>query len=263
MKSKRIFMMLCFLLCSCLLFACNKEVIISENNSDTSFNMEVSDYTSTLEEKITIEATQNASVSVAFNPKEGNIKVTLTDTNGKKILSMNQDATISNTPAVTHIYEEGTYQLTIDLSHYTGSFNVTWIINNTNTQEIENASHGISDDITVYGLLLEYICDSRVLTYTPIEIIDSSDTKRIKDLEAHGVELEFPNGYFIYQPNDSKLSFPVIQSVSVELLNDEFTLEKSSIDVVSERLEGHPPFFLCKLHIVGGKIIDIEERFVP
>lgn len=126
-----------------------------------------------------------------------------------------------------------------------------------------NASSGMSDDVSEYGLLADYDAESRELTYAPIEIVEESDTERIKELEEQGVELEFPNGYFVYQSNEIQLSFPVAESVLVSLLNDEFSLEESSMDAVADRLEGHPPFFLCELHIVEGKIVSIEERFVP
>lgn len=129
--------------------------------------------------------------------------------------------------------------------------------------DAQGASDGISDDISEYGLLASYDVDSGELTYAPIEIIEESDTVRIKELEAQGVELEFPNGYFVYQSNEIQLSLPVSESVSVSLLNDELTSEASNMDAVSERLEGHPPFFLCRLHIAEGVIDGIEERFVP
>lgn len=125
-----------------------------------------------------------------------------------------------------------------------------------------SASSGISDDVKEYGLITGYDVESRELTYVPIEIVEESDTKRIKELEEQGLELEFSNGYFVYQSNEIQLRFPVTEPVSVSLLNDEFSLEVSNMDVVAERLEGHPPFFLCELHIVEGKITRIEERFI-
>lgn len=126
-----------------------------------------------------------------------------------------------------------------------------------------SASSGISDHVSEYGLLTEYDVASRELIYMPIEIIEESDTERIKELKEQGIELEFPNGHFVYQSSEIQLSFPVDESVSVSLLNDEFTLEQSSIDSVADRLEGHPPFFLCKLDFIEGRIVGIEEYFVP
>lgn len=129
--------------------------------------------------------------------------------------------------------------------------------------EAESVSGGISDTVSEYGLLSGYDAESGKLTYIPIEIVEESDGERIKELEAQGVELEFPNGYFVYQSNEIELNFSVAESASISLLNDEFTLEQSSIDAVADRLEGHPPFFLCKLDLVEGTIVGIAEHFVP
>lgn len=126
-----------------------------------------------------------------------------------------------------------------------------------------SAYSGISGDVREYGLLISYDAKSRELNYEPIEIVEASDTDRIKELEEQGVALEFPNGYFVYQPNKTQLRVPVDESVSVSLLNEAFSLEKSSMDAVADRLEGHPLFFLCRLHTAKGKITSIEERFVP
>lgn len=127
----------------------------------------------------------------------------------------------------------------------------------------EKVHQGVADDISQYGLLKSYDEKERLLTYEPIEIIDENDTQRINQLRKQGVELDFPNGYFIYQPNKVQLTYYVSESVKVQLLDNLYTLRESSMEEVAKRLEGHPEFFLCKLHILGGNIVEMGEHFTP
>lgn len=126
-----------------------------------------------------------------------------------------------------------------------------------------DASSGISDDIAEYGLLSSYDSDTGELTYIPAEIVDESDTQRIGELEAQGIDVDCSNGYFVYQSKEIELHFAVSESVCVSLLNDAYVLEKSDMDALANRLEGHPQFFLCQLHLVEGVITEIEEIFIP
>lgn len=124
-------------------------------------------------------------------------------------------------------------------------------------------SDGISEYVENYGIIANYDSNKRILSYTYVEIVDENDKQRISELKQLGVEMDFPNGYFIFMSNDFLLDCEVSESVSVELLNEESVLEKSSIDEFADRLEGHPEFFLCKLKMYEGKVIAIEEIFTP
>lgn len=139
------------------------------------------------------------------------------------------------------------------------------IIEDIQTQLPEDVSEtsGVIDDVTGYGLLTSYDVKSRELTYTPYDVLEEDDAKKIRELRKQGMEPDFPNGFFIYKVEEISLSLPVSESVEVSLLDDEYILQRSSMDEVSERLEGHPEFLLCQLHMIDGVIVGIEERFVP
>ena len=117
-----------FCLC-CTLAGCSSGKILSQTNNDDVLSMETQDYTDTVERTITIKNTQRGSFSVKISPTDGNVQITLTDGAGVKILSMNQDASLSDSPTVTEVFHgNGTYRLTVRLKQYSGSFNVSWTV---------------------------------------------------------------------------------------------------------------------------------------
>lgn len=117
-----------FCLC-CTLVGCSSGEILSQTSSDDMLSMETQDYTDTVERTITIKNTQSGSFSVKMSPTDGNIEITITDGIGDGILSMTQDASLSDSPAVTEIlHGNGSYRLTVRLKQYSGSFNVSWTV---------------------------------------------------------------------------------------------------------------------------------------
>ena len=72
-----------------------------------------------------------------------------------------------------------------------------------------------------------------------------------------------PNGHTVYTPAEFILTQPYSGHVEVWLLNNEQALEESSVVALADQLEGHPEFFLCKLGVVNGTIVTVEEIYLP
>ena len=128
-KYRRIIALLFVLLQCSVLSGCASGTVISEANSDTGICMEVADYTDSLERTLTIKNTQSGSFSVGLSPSAGSIEITVTDGNGEAILSINEKATLLDAPSITKVAKgNGTYQVTVVLEKYSGSFDITWTV---------------------------------------------------------------------------------------------------------------------------------------
>lgn len=119
-----------FVLLQCsVLSGCTSGTVISTANTDTGICMEVAGYTGRLDRTLTIKNTQSGAFSVGLSPSAGCIEITVTDGNGNAILSINEKATLLDTPSIAKVAKgNGTYQVTIVLEKYSGSFDITWTV---------------------------------------------------------------------------------------------------------------------------------------
>lgn len=117
--------------------------------------------------------------------------------------------------------------------------------------------------VHLYGLLKAVDTKDMLLSYQEAEVIYDTDTQRINQLKVQGVELDVSNGYTVYPLAEFIVAQPYSQSVEILCLSDTHTHEITDVSELSERLEKHPELLLCKLGILNGTIVTIEEAYLP
>lgn len=128
-KHLKIFIFLLSLLQCFILSSCTSGKILSETTDDTALSMRVSNYTGNFEREVTIKNAQSGYFSVAFDSYDGDINITITDGQDDIILTMNESATLKTQPAITNVRNgNGTYKVTTKLKDYTGSFDISWVV---------------------------------------------------------------------------------------------------------------------------------------
>lgn len=115
----------------------------------------------------------------------------------------------------------------------------------------------------LYGLLKAIDTKDMLLSYQEVEVIYDTDIPRIDQLKAQGVELDMINGCAVYALADFIIAQPYSQYVEFLRLNSAHASEISDIVMLSKRLEDHPEYLLCKLGILNGTIVTIEEVNLP
>jgi hypothetical protein len=106
---------------------------------------------------------------------------------------------------------------------------------------------------------------TRMLTFDEIEWVIQEDTKRVKALGLDA-DLDFPNGYYIYNESDQQTSLKVAEDVKVYLVNWHDLANPSLTDVnglaerIAEYSDRDP---LCHLTLKDDVIIEILEQYRP
>ena len=110
--------------------------------------------------------------------------------------------------------------------------------------------------------IMEYDTENAVLYYDQLEWIDSSDTKRINDLDLDA-EYDFPNGFYIHNEDEALTTLKVSDTVKVYLVN----IEDSSDPVITDMdgLSVRQAEYKALYHIMvsDNMVHIIEEQFIP
>lgn len=103
---------------------------------------------------------------------------------------------------------------------------------------------------------------TRILTFDEVEWVMQTDTKRVNELGLDA-DLDFPNGYYIYNKNDQTNSLKVAENVKVYIVNWHDLANQTITDVngLTERMADYQaPYYLT---IKDGVIVEILEQYVP
>jgi len=101
-----------------------------------------------------------------------------------------------------------------------------------------------------------------MLTFDEIEWVLQTDTKRVKELRLDA-ELDFPDGYYIYNESEHKNSLKVADDVKVFILNWSDLANPSLTDLngLTKRMAEHQ--FPFQLTIKDGVITQISQAYTP
>ncbi|KGP75935.1 hypothetical protein JT05_07780 [Desulfosporosinus sp. Tol-M] len=106
---------------------------------------------------------------------------------------------------------------------------------------------------------------TRMLTIDEVEWVIQGDTKRVKALGLDA-DLDFPNGYYIYNESDQQTSLKVAEDVQVDLVNwhDLANPSLTNVNGLAERMAEYPDRDpLCHLALKDGVIVGILEQYRP
>ena len=126
------------------------------------------------------------------------------------------------------------------------------------SREVEESS----EYDTVLCYIMEYDAENAVLSYDQLEWIDSTDTKRIEELDLDA-EYDFPNGFYIYNEDETITTMKVSDTVKVSLVNLEDSLAPviTDMDGLSDRQAEYKAPYSLKFE--DDVIHIIEEQFIP
>ncbi|OPX83556.1 MAG: hypothetical protein A4E53_04573 [Pelotomaculum sp. PtaB.Bin104] len=125
-----------------------------------------------------------------------------------------------------------------------------------------NGTKSYGDPKKILVFIKDYDEKARMLTFDEIEWILQSDTKRINELGLDA-NLDFPNGYYIYNESEREKSLKVTDDVKVYIVNWSDLANPLLTDVsgLTKRMAEHgAPYHLT---IKDGVIIEILEQYRP
>lgn len=114
----------------------------------------------------------------------------------------------------------------------------------------------------IIAFVKEYDSVNSTLKIDKIEWITLNDSKRIEELKLD-INTDFPNGFYIYNPDE----FVQVYPVSEETLFFVNNLENAAVPLYVEKNEFNlylkDSFGLFNIEIVDGKIKEVAEQYVP
>ena len=125
------------------------------------------------------------------------------------------------------------------------------------TKSIDN-----NNQVQLLSFIEAYDEKTRKLTFDEIEWVKQTDTKRINELGLNA-EIDFPNGYYIYNESDQQNSLVVAGDVKVYIVNWNDLVNPSLTDVnglIKRMAEYQAPYHLT---IQDGVIVEILEQYRP
>lgn len=119
------------------------------------------------------------------------------------------------------------------------------------------------DDTTILMCFIKnYNAPTSMLTYDEIEWLMPTDTKRVNELGLNA-ELDFPDGYYIYNESEQKNSIKVADDVKAYILKWSDLAEPSLTDMqglIKRMTEHQSPY---NLTIRDEVIVEISEVYIP
>lgn len=128
---------------------------------------------------------------------------------------------------------------------------------------IVNASQPQMDNPKqLMGFLQDYNPQTRVLSFDEIEWVLNTDAARISELGLDA-DLDFPNGYYIYNQSEQKVSMKAAHQIKVYLVNwnDLATPTFTDMNGLIHRMAEYPAPYHLKFH--DGVIMEIREQYRP
>ena len=120
----------------------------------------------------------------------------------------------------------------------------------------------IDNTYKLLGFIKSYDEKTRVLTFDEIEWVLQQDTKRVGELGLNA-DLDFPNGYYIYNESEQENSLKVADDVKVYLVDwsDLATPSLTDVKGLAKRMKEYKaPYHLT---IKDGVIVEILEQYRP
>ena len=120
----------------------------------------------------------------------------------------------------------------------------------------------LADSEKLLSFIEAYDEKTGMLTFDEIEWVMQTDTERVSDLGLD-VDLDFPNGFYIYNENDQTNSLKTAENVKVYLVNWNDLANHTVTDVnglTGRMAEYQAPYYLT---IKDGVIVKILEQYVP
>ncbi len=138
----------------------------------------------------------------------------------------------------------------------------------TTTVQAETTVEETETESTKKGTILGELTglEGNTLSYIDTEWVDEDDNARIAELEKLGVELDFPNGYYIYQPDETKKTIELADNVKILFVDEEMgDTYTATLEQLKQRLtpneDGEVFFGYADLKISNGKVVKITERW--
>ena len=126
----------------------------------------------------------------------------------------------------------------------------------------DDATEKLADSEKLLSFIEAYDEKTRMLSFDEIEWVMQTDTGRVSELGLDA-ELDFPNGFYIYNENDQTNRLKVAEDAKVYLVNWNDLANPTVTDVngLTERMaECQTPYYLT---IKDGVIVEILEQYVP
>ncbi len=139
----------------------------------------------------------------------------------------------------------------------------------TNNNELVHTIHISPDGTKILDNTSKLLCyiknyneKTRMLTFDEIEWILQTDTKRVKELGLDA-ELDFPDGYYIYNESEEKNSLKVADDVNIFILNWSDLAKPSLTDLNGLKKRMMEYQFPFQLTIKDGVIAQISQAYTP
>jgi hypothetical protein len=184
--------------------------------------------------------------------------VTTTETATEAVATATTEEAISTTEAIT------TTEEVISTSEVSATEASTTEVATTEATTTEVATTEAQSSTSILGELKGL--NGMTLSYIDTEWVDEDDTTRIAQLESLGVEVDCPNGYFIYQPDETLKTIELSDDVEILFMDEEMgTTYDADLEQLTQRLtpdsDGDVFFGFADLTIVNGKVVKITERW--
>ncbi|GEM_PF-1361613 len=127
---------------------------------------------------------------------------------------------------------------------------------------IVNAYQSDLENASYLSFIKDFNRDTRMLTFDKIEWVTQKDTKRVSELGLDA-NLDFPNGYYIYNESQEYDRLKVAGEVTVWLVdwNDLAQPSLTDMDGLLARMAEYPAPYHLK--VGNGEIIEIIEQYRP
>ncbi|MDO5844577.1 MAG: hypothetical protein Q4Q53_05485 [Methanocorpusculum sp.] len=128
MMRKPLAMALIALLITLCLTGCDGKTIYSEQHTETSEAAVLRGHTGLFTREVSVNSVENYAFLLKFIPKGGQIRITITDCNGKEHLTINENATLPKNGAVTVAVPSSNqpYVILVDMTHFSGEYEISW-----------------------------------------------------------------------------------------------------------------------------------------
>jgi len=127
---------------------------------------------------------------------------------------------------------------------------------------IEGGTKMLTDSEKLLSFIEAYDEKTGMLTFDEIEWVMQTDTERVSELGLDA-DLDFPNGFYIYNENDQTNSLKTAENVKVYLVNWNDLANHTETDVnglTGRMAEYQAPYYLT---IKDGIVVEILEQYVP
>lgn len=120
--------------------------------------------------------------------------------------------------------------------------------------------HEGESDEACLAWIKEVDTDNALLNIDPVLMVIEGDEENIGKMQAAGIDVDFSQGYMIWNEQEESAEVALAENVKISLLDENYEFVSANIEELAKRLEQDD--ILISYLTENGKIVEIYEQFL-